>query len=45
MPELVIDHANGKEPQVIIRDVLGNEYNEEGRGATFHLYGQGRCGT
>lgn len=27
IPQLVIDHANGKEPQVIIRDVLGNEYN------------------
>lgn len=27
VPQSVIDHANGKKPPVIIRDVLGNEYN------------------
>lgn len=27
IPQSIIDHANGKEPPVIIRDVLGNVYN------------------
>ncbi len=27
VPQSVIDHANGKEPPVTIRDVLGNVYN------------------
>lgn len=27
VPQEILDHANGKEPPVIIRDVLGNVYN------------------
>jgi hypothetical protein len=27
VPQSVIDHANSKNPPVVIRDVLGNEYN------------------
>ncbi|MFT4214740.1 MAG: hypothetical protein QM622_08190 [Microbacterium sp.] len=27
VPQEIIDHANGKEPQVLIRDVLGTVYN------------------
>lgn len=27
VPQTVIDHANGKEPPIVIQDVLGNVYN------------------
>lgn len=27
VPQSIIDHANSKDPRVVIRDVLGNVYN------------------